>query len=118
MRESDAKATTDEVRSQDNAETFELQQLRVVEKLGKNEGRLDGLDSKVDEGIKRLDREHKDLASEVRAGFEKVDQRFEKVNDEFKAIRGELTSGFDRMQWTLVGAAISIIVALIAAPHI
>lgn len=111
MRASDAEAMSEDARRQDNAEMFEVQQLRVMEQLGKNEGRLDGLNSKVDEGIQRLDEERKDLRSEMRAGFEKVD-------NEFKAVRGELTSGFDRMQRTLIGAAGSIIATLIAAPHI
>ncbi len=53
------------------------------------EVKLDGLSTKVDDGFKRMDR-----------GFEKFDERFE------------------RMQRHFLAAAVTIIVALIGAPHL
>jgi hypothetical protein len=117
-------------------ETFEVQQLRAMEQPSWNEGRLDDLNRKVDDGIGRQDDERKELRAEVKAGFEKVDEefkavrtemkegfekvdrRFEKVGEEFTAVRSEMHAGFARMQWTLVGAAAVVIGALIGAPHL
>jgi hypothetical protein len=71
------------------------------------EVKLDGLSTKVDEG------------------FEQVDKRFERVEGELREQRKEMKAGFDRlddrfvrMQWYLMGAAITLIVTLIGAPHL
>lgn len=119
MKVGDAKAAAPEVQGQPSSgETFEVQQLRAMEQPRWNEGRLDDLNRKVDDGIGRLDDERKELRAEMRAGFDKIDGRFEKVDEEFKAVRSEMHAGFARMQWTLVGAAAVIIGALIGAPHL
>lgn len=123
-------------------ETFEVQQLCAMEQPHWNEGRLDDLNRKVDDGIGRLDDERRELRAEMKAGFDKidrrfhkvdeefmavrremkegfdkVDQRFEKVDEDFTAVRSEMHAGFARVQWTLVGAAAVVIGALIGAPH-
>jgi hypothetical protein len=130
MSESDAKAAAAGVpEAREDAETFAVQQLRPMEERKWNEGRLDDLNKRVDDGIGRLDDERKEFRGEMRAGFEAVEKRFEKVdeefravreemNDEFTAVRGELKAGFDRMQWWLIGAASAVIVAFIGGPHL
>jgi len=86
-----------------------------------NDDRMDALDAKVDaldvkvngmdvrlarvevriaEGFKRTDAELLELRREMKAGFEKLDDRF------------------GRMQWYWLGAALTIIVALIGTPHL
>jgi len=141
MRESDTKATVPDVReTREDAETFAVQQLKAMEQPKWNEGRLDDLNKRVDDGIGRLDEERKELRgdmkdefksvrAEMREGFARVDREFKsvraemkegfaRVDREFKAVRSEMKSGFDRMQWTLLVAASGIIAALITAPHI
>jgi hypothetical protein len=144
MKAGDARAAAPEAHGQPGHDaTFEVQQLRAMEQPSWNEGRLDDLNRKVDDGIGRLDDERKELRAEMRAGFDKidgrfervdeefkavrkemkegferVDRRFERVDEEFKAVRSELHAGFARMQWTLVGAAAVVIGALIGAPHL
>jgi hypothetical protein len=124
---------------QDDAELFEVQQLRAMEQPSWNEGRLDDLSKRVDEGIGRLDEERKGLRAEVKEGFDRVDKRFdrvdqrfdrvdkrfEKVDEEFKAVRGEMKAGFDgvnhrfvQAQWTLIGAAAAIAGAVIGASQL
>lgn len=144
MRESDAEAVASGVQEQrQDAETFAVQQLRAMEQPKWNEGRLDDLSKKVDDGIGRLDEERKELRGEVKegfnavekrlekvdeefksvrgemkAGFERVDERFDKVGEEFRVVRGEVKAGFDRMQWRLIGVAATVIVAFIGGPHL
>jgi glutathione S-transferase len=50
--------------------------------------------------FERVEGELLEQRREIKAGFEKLDDRFE------------------RMQWYLLGAAVTIIVALIGAPHL
>jgi tetrahydromethanopterin S-methyltransferase subunit G len=126
MKMGDAKAAAPEVQGQPGGdETFEMQQLRAMEQPSWSEGRLDDLNRRVDNGIGRLDDERKELRAEMKAGFERVDQRFEKVDEEFKAVRSEMKAGFERMDakfdrltWSLLGAALAIVVALIGAPQL
>jgi uncharacterized membrane-anchored protein YhcB (DUF1043 family) len=101
-------AAAETSRRQDDAETHEVQQLRVMEQPSWTEGRLDDLNNKVDQGIGRLDEERKELRMEVKEGFkdlrgemngrfDKVDKGFEKVDGEFKAVRKEMKEGFDKV---------------------
>jgi tetrahydromethanopterin S-methyltransferase subunit G len=88
---SDARAAADgPQRRQDDAEMFEMQQLEAMEQPRWNEGRLDDLSRKVDDGIGRLDEERKELRKEVKEGFEKVDKRFDKVDKRFEKVADEL----------------------------
>lgn len=105
----DAKAAAHEAQGRPGGdETFEVQQLRHMEESNWNEGRLDDLNRKVDDGIGRLDDERRELRGELRAGFEKVDgefrsvrtemkEGFEKVDGEFVAVRREMKEGFERV---------------------
>jgi hypothetical protein len=107
MQASDAEATRETQEQRDDAEMFTVQQLRGMEQPSWNEGRLDDLNKRVNDGFKRMD-----------VGFEKMNKRFEKVNEEFKAVRSEMKSDFDRIQRTLFLGAAGIIAALITAPHL
>lgn len=60
---------------QDDAEMFEVQQLRAMEQPQWNEARLDDLNEKVEKG------------------FEKVDERLEKVDDELKGMQRLMVQG-------------------------
>jgi hypothetical protein len=86
-----------------------------------NDDRMDALDTKVDDMGVRLAR----VEVRVDDGFKKVDMRFETVETELLEQRREMKAGFqrmddrfERMQWYLLGAAVTIIVALIGAPHL
>ena len=76
--------------------------------------RLARVEVRVDQGFKKVDER-----------FEQVDERFERVEGELLEQRREIKAGFEklddrfqRMQWYLLGAALTIIVTLIGAPHL
>jgi outer membrane murein-binding lipoprotein Lpp len=64
------------------------------------DAKVDGLDAKVDAKVDGLAVQMREQRLETKAGLERLDDRFE------------------RMQWYLLGAAVTIIVALIGAPHL
>jgi hypothetical protein len=111
MHASDAKGAEEAQERRDDAEMFTVQQLRAMERPSWNEGRLDDLNRKVDDGIKRLDEERKDLRGEMKAGFEKVDREmkagFEKVDREmnagFEKVDREMNAGFEKVDREMKG---------------
>lgn len=69
--------------------------------------RLGRVEVRVDEGFKQMDKR-----------FEQVDKRFEKFEGELREQRREMKAGFDGMQRLMLWAAVSIVIALIGAPHL
>jgi tetrahydromethanopterin S-methyltransferase subunit G len=65
--------------------------------------RLDGLEKKVDDGFAQVDER-----------FEKVDKRFDKVEGKIESLDSKFDTKFDGLNKTLLGAAVSIVVTLIA----
>jgi archaellum component FlaC len=129
MPAKEVKAASGETpESSEDTETFKLQRLAAMQEPKWNEARLDDLNKKVEEGFKKVDQGFKrvderfkridERFERIDERFERVDERFEKVNEEFKAVRAEMKAGFDRMQWTMFGAAVAVIVALIGAPQL
>jgi|GEM_PF-1001586 len=142
MRESDSAAISAQVRDDD--ETFEVQQLKAMQQPNWNEGRLDDLNKKVDDGIGRLDKEHRELRGEIKAGFDRMDVRFEQMDAKFDAklnrmdakfdakfnrmdakfdakfdrMDAKFDAKFDRLTWSLLGAVLAIVLAVIGAPHL
>lgn len=115
----DAKAAAPEVQGQPGGdETFKMQQLGAMEQPSWSEGRLDDLNRRVDNGIGRLDDERKELRAEMKAGFERVDEEFKAIRSEMKAGFERMDAKFDRLTWSLLGAALAIVVALIGAPQL
>lgn len=97
MGASDARAAAGGLHSgQDDAETFELQQLRAMEQSRWNEARLDDLNRKVDEGFK-----------ETREAFARIDATLVRIDEKFDR-------KFDRLQWLLLASAAGIIATLIS----
>lgn len=81
--------------------------------------RLDDLNKKVDDGFAdtkaemrtgftRVDGEIRELRSEMNARFNSIDARFDKLNDSVNA-------RFDRMQHTLIGSAVAVVLAIIGS---
>jgi hypothetical protein len=77
-----------------------------------NDDRLDELSGRVDAGFAKVD-------EELKTGFAKVDEEmkagFVKVDKEMKSGFAELRAANERMYRLLLGSAVSIVVALIAA---
>jgi SMC interacting uncharacterized protein involved in chromosome segregation len=97
-----------------------------------NDDKMDALDAKVgdmnvrltrvgvgvDQGFKKVD----ERFEQVDERFEQVDKRFERVDTELLEQRREMKAGFeslnerfDRMQRTMLWAAVTIIIALLGS---
>ena len=76
-----------------------------------NDDKMDALATEVhglDVKVARLDTRVETLDKKVDKSFEQVDKRFEQVDEEFKAVRKEMSAGFDRLFWKLLGTGFSI----------
>lgn len=79
-----------------------------------NDEKMDGLAGEVHSMDVRLGR----VEVRVDEGFKQMDKRFEKFEGELREQRRETKAGFDGMQRLMLWAAVSIVIALIGAPHI
>ena len=87
-------------------------------KVGDMNVRLTRVEVGVDQGFKKVD----ERFEQVDERFEQVDKRFERVDTELLEQRREMKAGFeslnerfDRMQRTMLWAAVTIIIALLGS---
>jgi hypothetical protein len=68
------------------------------------DGRLDDLNKKVDEGFARVDRDIRELRTEMNDHFNAVDARFVKFDERFDRLQQTLVAGFAVMVAAFIGS--------------
>jgi phage host-nuclease inhibitor protein Gam len=74
--------------------------------------RLDEEFTRLDKDIRELRRETSDLRTEMNARFDAMNNS---INARFDAMNDSINKRFDRLQYTLIGTAVAIAIAIIAS---
>ncbi len=80
--------------------------------------KVDGLSEQVDKRFEQVDKRFEQVDKDMREQRQETKIGFERVDKDMRELRQETKAGFERMQWTLIGVAGAIVVALIGAPHL
>jgi hypothetical protein len=74
--------------------------------------RLDEAFTRLDQDIRELRRETNDLRTEMNARFDAMN---DSINGRFDAMNDSINKRFDRLQYTLIGTAVAIAIAIIGS---